>query len=152
MVERFERFSYAIFDISRSWHKIATDVMEEYGLKGAHSVYLTALCRYPEGLTSPMLCKICGKDKADVSRAMNIMAAKGLVIKSGSNQNKYNGVFNLTELGIKVADTVRSKINLAVESGGGSLSANDREIFYSCLEVIAENLRQLSADGFPDND
>ena len=147
MVDRFERFSYAIFDISRSWHKIASDVMEEYGLRGAHSVYLTALSRYPEGLTSPMLCKICGKDKADVSRAMNLMEEKGLVVKQGSNQNKYNGVFSLTELGVSVFETVRKKIDLAVSLAGGTLTESDRTVFYECLENIAENLRKISTVG-----
>ena len=37
--------------------------------------------------------------KADVSRMMAIMEKKGLVIKEGTNQNLYRGVFKLTETG-----------------------------------------------------
>ena len=33
MVDRFERFSFAISEISRCWHKIAAEEMEAYGLK-----------------------------------------------------------------------------------------------------------------------
>ena len=33
MVERFERFSLAIFEISRYWHKLAAEEMSAYGLK-----------------------------------------------------------------------------------------------------------------------
>ena len=32
MIERFERFSYAISEISRYWHKITSDEMERFGL------------------------------------------------------------------------------------------------------------------------
>ena len=55
MVDRFERFSFAVFEISRYWHKITANEMEKYGLKGPHSVYLTAMYRYPDGITAPQL-------------------------------------------------------------------------------------------------
>lgn len=34
MVERFERFSLAIAESSRCWHKLAGEEMKVYGLKG----------------------------------------------------------------------------------------------------------------------
>ena len=89
MVDRFERFSFAISEISRYWHKITAEEMEKYGLKGPHSVYLTAMYRYPDGITAPQLCELCGKDKSDVSRAMSLMERKGLVRKEGIYQNCY---------------------------------------------------------------
>lgn len=52
MIERFERFSYAIFEVSRCWHKIAAEEMEKYGLKGSHATYLTTLYRYSQGITA----------------------------------------------------------------------------------------------------
>ena len=63
MVDRFERFSLAIFEISRCWHKLAAEEMAKYNLKGPHAMYLTTLCKYPEGITAPMICQYCGKDK-----------------------------------------------------------------------------------------
>ena len=45
MVERFARFSLAIFEISRCWHKLAAEEMAAYGLRGAHAIYLTAMYR-----------------------------------------------------------------------------------------------------------
>ena len=66
MVDRFERFSLAISEINRYWHRLTTQEMEPYGLKGAHCMYLLALARHPEGITAPRLCEACDKDKADV--------------------------------------------------------------------------------------
>ena len=84
MVDRFERFSFAIFEISRYWHKITADEMGKYGLKGPYSVYLTAMYRYPDGITAPQLCELCGKDKSDVSRAMSLMERRALCEKRGA--------------------------------------------------------------------
>jgi len=86
MIDRFERFSFAISEISHYWHKIATDEMGKYGLKGVHALYLTAMHRHPEGITSAQLCEECGKDKADVSRCVSLMEKKGLVIREGVNK------------------------------------------------------------------
>ena len=47
MVDRFERFSLAISEINRYWHRLTTQEMEPYGLKGAHCMYLLALARHP---------------------------------------------------------------------------------------------------------
>ena len=82
MVQRFERFSVAIADISRYWHKIAAEEMEKHGLKGAHSIYLTTLCRFPEGITAARLGELCGRDKAEVSRAVTLMTKNHLIQKS----------------------------------------------------------------------
>ena len=59
MVQRFERFSVAIADISRYWHKIAAEEMEKHNLKGAHSIYLTTLYRFPDGITAAKLGEYC---------------------------------------------------------------------------------------------
>jgi len=150
MIDRFERFSFAISEISKHWHKLAADEMEKYGLKGPHSVYLLTLLRCPEGLSAPQLCEKCGKDKSDVSRMMAIMEKHGLVVKEGVHQNRYNGVFKLTPEGERAASHVRERASLAVELAGGELSEEDRSIFYSSLETIAKNLRNLSRDGLPE--
>ena len=150
MVERFEKFSFLISEVSKHWHKITSDEMEKYGLKGPHSVYLITMYRYSEGLTSPQLCELCGKDKSDVSRMMSIMEKKGIVKKEGIHQNLYRGVFKLTQEGMEAAEQLVKRVNLAVELAGKELSDENREIFYNALETISTNLRQISKDGLPE--
>jgi len=151
MTERFERFSLAISEISRHWHRLTSDEMEKYGLKGPHAVYLSTLARYPEGLTGPMLCDVCGKDKADVSRMMAIMEKKGLVTKESVNRNLYRAVFKLTSAGKEAAEFVSRRASRAVEIAGRDMDDETREVFYSCLEMIASNLRELCRDGIPED-
>ena len=149
MVDRFERFSVAISEISRYWHKIASDEMEKYGLKGPHATYLTTMLRHKDGITAPQLCELCGKDKSDVSRMMSIMEKKGLVKKEGINQNLYRGAFKLTQEGKMAAEHVCQRVSLAVELGGKELTDEKRAIFYEALELIASNLRTISKEGLP---
>lgn len=151
MIERFERFSYAISEISRHWHKLTSNEMDKYGLKGTHSVYLLTMARHPEGMTASQIGELCGRDKSDVSRMMAIMEKNGLVTKEGVHQNLYRGVFKLTEQGYAAADYVRQRAAIAVDIAGRDLTEENRVVFYQALESIAANLRILSKEGLPEN-
>ena len=149
MTSRFEQFSASVFSFYRSIQKIERVEMEKYGLKGPHSIYLVVMHRFPDGITAPQLCEYCGKDKSDVSRMMSIMEQKGLVTKESVHQNRYGGIFRLTEEGWKAAEFVCQRAALAVELAGKELSAEVRAHLYAGLESIAANLRDLSRDGLP---
>ncbi len=150
MYHRFERFSVAISEISRHWHKLTGDEMEKYGLKAAHGIYLLTLARHEEGLTAPQICELTGKDKSDVSRMMRIMEEKGIVIKNGGFQNRYGGVFCLTSRGMEITDRIRCRASKAVEIAGTDLSDAQREAFYTALEAITARIRLLSQEGMPE--
>lgn len=150
MLDRFERFSLSMFEITRHWHKITSDEMEKYGLKGPHSVYLLALHQHPEGVTAAQLVELCGRDKADVSRMVSIMEQKGLVAREGAAKNMYRNLLKLTEEGSTAAEFVCRRIRVAVELASKGLDDISRKVFYEALELITGNLRQISASGLPD--
>lgn len=150
MADRFERFSLAISEIWREWHRLAGAEMERYGLKGAHAVYLTALLSQPEGVTAGQLAELCGKDKSDVSRMVGLLEKKGLVRKVSAHQNGYGGALLLTDAGREAATFVQRRAALAVSLAGSDLDDGDREVMYACLEHIAGRLRDLSEGGLPE--
>lgn len=147
MIHRFEKFSLAIAEISRYWHKIAAEELGRYSLKASHANYLLTMYHYPEGITAPRLAKLCDRDKADVSRMLSILEAKGLVRKEGSNPNRYGGSLYLTEEGQAVARELEQRAELAVEQAGKGLTEENRAIFYESLETITNNLRKISQEG-----
>lgn len=147
MIDRFEKFSLAISEISRYWHKIATEELKQYGLKSSHATYLTTMSRFPDGITAPRLAELCGKDKADVSRMMSIMDQKGLITKVGTHPKLYRGYLKLTEEGLTVARQIRKRAELAVERAGNGLTDEARAIFYDSLEIITRNLRHICESG-----
>ena len=147
MVARFEKFSLLISELSRFWHKLATDVMEVYGLKGPYAVYFTTLYHYEEGLTAVKLSEMCSRDKSDVSRAISLLEKRGLAEKISNNNNYYRAKIVLTEEGRKIAQEINIKTQIAVNNGGHGLDEEQRENFYNALQLISDNLRELSAKG-----
>ena len=149
MVNRFERFTVALTEITRCWHRIASEEMEKYGLNFAHAVYLTTLYQHEDGITAARLSELCGKNKSDVSRMMFIMEKKGLVRKECVHKNFYRAMLKLTEEGKKAAEHVKERAQIAVEFSGRGISEEHREIFYRVLEQVTTNLQILSKEGIP---
>jgi len=150
MLRRFEEFSFAISGIYHNIQKIEREEMDKYGLKGPHAQYLVAMTRCPEGLTAAQLSEMCDRDKAAVSRALNEMEKRGLVIRELANDTAYRALLKLTETGSSAARFVCEKIAQAVELAGSGLSEEERTIFYSVLSRIGANLRAIARDGLPE--
>lgn len=149
MLDRFERFSLAIAEINRCWHKLAAEELAKYGLNSPHAVYLNTLYRFEDGITAAKLGELCNKNKADVSRMVAIMEQKGLVQKQSVGGNMYRALLKLTEEGKAAARHVQERAAIAVELAGAGLSDTDREAFYRALELITANLQTLSKEGLP---
>ncbi len=147
MIGRFEIFTLALSEMLTSWNKIATDELKPFSLKGGYVVYLVALYKYSDGLTSANLCELCNKDKADVSRAVCEMEKKGIVERKNVTVNGYRAKITLTEKGKEITHALRERVKLAVEKGGEGLSDEQREKFYEALGVISENLKKISKEG-----
>lgn len=149
MLDRFTRFSLAIAEIDRCWHKLASEEMAKYGLNSPHAVYLNTMYQFPEGITAAKLCELCRKNKADVSRMVAVLEKKGLACKEGVGGTLYRAKLLLTEEGKRAAEHVRERAAVAVELAGSGLSDEVRETFYNALEQITENLQSLSKEGLP---
>ena len=150
MLDRFERFSFAISEISRCWRKLASDELAIYGLKSPHATYFTTMYKYPDGITVPKLCEVSGKDKSDASRMIAILEEKGLAQKKNVGGSLYRGLWVLTEEGKNAAEQVSLRASKAVELAGKDLDEETRNIFYKALESITSNLTILSKEGIPD--
>lgn len=149
MLNRFARFSLAISEIDRCWHKLAAEEMAKYDLNSPHAVYLTTLYNFEDGITAAKLGELCCKNKADVSRMVAILGKKGLVRKEAIGGNLYRAKLLLTEEGKQAAEHVQQRAALAVELAGSGMTDSDREVFYRCLERITMNLQTLSKEGLP---
>lgn len=147
MIDRFGRFSLAIFEISKYWHKIASDALVVYGLKSSHTLYLTTIHKHPDGITIPQLCEECGKDKSDASRMISILEKKGYVKKQEVNGSRYRGVLVLTDEGKAIAQQVSDLASRMVETASQDLTDEMRDNLYRSLDSIIVNLRLISKEG-----
>lgn len=149
MLNRFARFSLAISEIDRCWHRLAADEMAKYELNSPHAVYLITLHKFEDGVTAAKLGELCCKNKADVSRMVAILEKKGLVRKEAVGGNLYRAKLRLTEEGRQAAEHVQRRAAVAVELAGCGMTDSEREIFYRCLEQITANLQTLCKEGLP---
>lgn len=150
MLDRFERFSYALAEISRCWRKLASEELAKYGLKSPHATYLITMYKYPNGITVPDLCEVSGKDKSDASRMIAILEKKGLARKKDVDGSLYRGLWALTDEGKTAAQQVSIRASKAVEMAGKDLNNETRNVFYKALESITSNLTVLSKEGIPE--
>lgn len=149
MLDRFDKFTSAIFSIYRSIQKIQRQEMAKYGLKGAAVQYLLAMARHPEGITAATLCEICDRDKAGVSRILSQMEQQGLITRSGGDTS-YRALLTLTDTGLQAARFVDQKASTAVSLAGRDLTEEQRQILYRTLETLDARLDALSGQGLPD--
>lgn len=143
MENRFEKFTYYINEISKYWQKIAQEELSQYGLKSSHALYLTTIYKHENGISGTELSEYLGRDKADVSRMTNILIKKDYLKKESNNKNQYGGLFKLTKIGIEVAKEINIKAEKIVNLAGGNLSDKSRADFYSTLEMITNNLKDI---------
>lgn len=145
MVRRYEVFAGSIAKIFRSIQRIESEEMKKYGLKGAFAQYLVVMDRYSEGITPTQLYDVTGKDKAIVSRAVSEMIEKGLIMKP--NVPGYRVPLFLTEKGKEAAKYVSERATAVVEEAAVHISEKQLGAFYKRLEMLADNLHELSQTG-----
>lgn len=138
--ERFVKFTALILDINRSIQRIKSEEMEEFALNCVHVNILFQLDRNKGGLSQAELVKLCGEDKAYISRSVASLVERGIVTVGEGGSKKYNAVVKLTECGADLAARTVDKAVRAVKAGSAGLTDADRDVFYKCLERVAENL------------
>lgn len=149
MIDRYEKFTFFIEEVGKLLHKISSDEMEQLGLKGSYALYLIMIADSDGGITSSALSERCGRDKADVSRAVNMMMKKGLVTKSDSSGTNYRAPITLTESGRCAVERLRKTAKRAVVYASHNVSEEDRCRFYDTLEKFYKNLSAMSENGVP---
>ena len=131
MFDRFETFATTIATINRYVQKIKSMEMKTLGLKGTHVMCLYSLGKHPEGLTATQLCRLCGEDKAAISRTITELTEKDFVRSEASREKRaYRSRISLTEKGKYALDVV-----------GNGLSDDQRKTFYYALDLISNNLK-----------
>lgn len=143
MKNRFEKFSLSISELYYYLHKITRDEMEEYGLKGPHAIYFFVLSGNKNGMTSAELSEACFRNKADVSRTMNLFEKKGLVTKKGGYTNSYRAKIFLTEKGLAAAQRLRERAEIVTSAVSNGLTDENRKVLYESLEIIASNMKKI---------
>lgn len=152
MISKYEIFSTVVSSLYHDIQRIERMEMARYGLKGPHAQCLVIMARHPEGITSARLCEICERDKAAISRTVAELEAAGLLIRREQHGIRYRVPLVLTEAGQTAAQEVNAVAGRAVEQAGAGLNDEQRNVFYTVLGEIAQNLHTISRDGLKEKE
>jgi DNA-binding MarR family transcriptional regulator len=144
MIGRFKEFTKNISFAYKYIIKLKSAAIKEFGLKGSHVMCLFYIGEAENGLTATKLCKLCGEDKAAISKALSALVELNYVELENDENKKYRSKYYLTKSGKKVKDALDNKIADVVADGGMGLTEEEREVFYSALQKIVDNLEKIN--------
>ena len=144
MIGRFKEFTKNISFAYKYIIKLKSAAIREFGLKGSHVMCLFYVGEADNGLTATKLCKLCGEDKAAISKSLSALLELGYVELENDENKKYRSKYFLTKSGKRVKDALDVKIADVVADGGIGLTEEERDAFYSALQKIVDNLENIS--------
>ncbi|MBO5939294.1 MAG: MarR family transcriptional regulator [Clostridia bacterium] len=137
----FEAFNALLGNTMKSLEHLKAKGMGEYGLSGMHTLCIRNLYEHPEGLTRTELSRRCGVDRAQITRVIGELLAKGVVFEQESGSN-YRKKCVLTEEGRKTASEIDALIKKINSFVSGEIEPERLQIFYETLHEICQNLKR----------
>lgn len=141
---RFVHFMNLIGRSAKSIQKIKTARMAQFDLSAAHTDCLCQLLAgMPSGVTQSQLTAALQMDRAQVSRVLRELCAKGLAMPV--TPESYKTPYCLTESGVHVAGEIRNTITEIHAYVSGDIPDEDIAVFYQTLQTISDNLSSAVA-------
>ena len=144
--DRFDQFNHLTACATKSIQKLKVMGMLPFGLTGAHTLCLRHIYKFPEGVTRTKLVDLCDIDKAQVSRIINDLCAKGYVIETENDNINYRKRLKLTPLGKDTTEEINRKVLRVNEFVSADIPEDKLEIFYETLNMICENLKSAEVE------
>lgn len=141
--DRFEIFSTSVLHLVRSVQILKSRKMAEYGLKGTNAVCLCRVLESEGGLTATELALACELDKAQVSRSMAELTAKGFITRESGDKRRYKQRYVLTPAGKHAALDIRHTIADIEESVSRNILPASLDHFYHTLYKLCDNFDVL---------
>ena len=139
--DRFDRFNHLTSCAIKSIQKLKVMGMLPFGLTGAHTMCLRHLYNFPEGVTRTKLVRLCDIDKAQVSRIITDLCAKGYVIETENDNINYRKRLKLTPLGKDPTEEINRKVLRVNEFVSSDIPEEQLSVFYETFDTICQNLK-----------
>ena len=142
--ERFITFYQTHERILKNIKRIASPVMQSYGLRSVHTACFLALRGSPEGLTVTEISKECFMDKALASRIVKeLVSGDYIVATNDSGEKNYNKRYILTAKSRKIMLELNCMITDYVSEAGQNIRAEELDTFYRVLAELDHNIELI---------
>lgn len=140
--DRFDEFYYHASCALKSIQKLKNKAMIPIGLASAHTMCLRHLYAAPDGLTRTRLVHLCDIDKAQVSRIINELCARGYVIETEDESINYKKRLKLTPMGKDIAEEINVLVLRVNTYVSKDFTEEEITTFYRVFDVICERLKE----------
>ena len=97
-----------------------------------------------EGLSATELSRLCGVDRAQVSRVVGELERAGLLFKAApGSKRRYRGSLLLTDAGREQAEAMSGIVSSKLAEVSAELRADEVETFYKVFRKIADKLENI---------
>jgi DNA-binding MarR family transcriptional regulator len=142
--ERFTTFFQTQERILKNIKRIASPVMQTYGLRGVHTACFLAMRNSVDGLTVTEISKECFMDKALASRLVKeLVAGDYIAATQSSGEKNYNKRYILTPKSRKIMLELNCMITDYVIEAGRNIRAEDLDTFYRVLAELDHNIELI---------
>lgn len=138
--DRFDQFYHLLSGSLKNVQKLKVLGMLPFGLTGAHTMCLRHLSAASDGLTRSEIVTLCDIDKAQVSRVINDLCAKGYVIETDSESFNYKKRLKLTPMGKDTTEKINKLVLDVNNFVSNDIPADELKIFYKTFEAISQRL------------
>jgi DNA-binding MarR family transcriptional regulator len=139
MMDDLDFFPMSIGKLNRQMQKIFAEELKPCDLSSAHALYLIVLFEN-EGLTLKELTENVGVDKANTTRVVTDLKAKGFIYTDRKEDGSRKYKVFLTEEGKKAAEIVRLAIKKMLDNMFSILSDAERAQYITILKKIIINI------------
>ena len=139
MKDRFIRFTTLISGIMRNIRRIMSDTAARYDIRRSCIGIIYYLYRNGP-LTATKICRLCGEDKANVSRALKTLEDDGYIAREERPASRSRVRMLLTEEGNRIGALLDERIAEVVAIATEGIDAENIEMMYEVLGKIDENL------------
>jgi DNA-binding MarR family transcriptional regulator len=142
MMNDLDFFPKSIGKLNKQMQKIFGEELKPCDLSSAHALYLIVLFEN-DGLTLKELTENVGMDKANTTRVVTDLKAKGYIYTDCTKEGGRKYKVFLTENGKKAAEIVRSVITKMLDNIFSILTDAERAQYIAILKKIITNINNV---------
>lgn len=135
---RYAKFIILVEGIQKNIQKLKLAKAKSLGVKSVHIFWLSHLLYTARGLTASELARGSMVDRSLVSREIEELISRGLVVLSGGRR------YVLTEEGRKLAEEINGIVEAVQSEVNLGIDERELDMFYLTLEKMYDNFNTVT--------